>query len=44
MGKVEVNKQKKQASLLQAAFELFTKKGFAKTMKNIYYAYGVNVN
>ena len=31
MGKVELNKQKKQASLLQAAFELFTKKGFAKT-------------
>lgn len=31
MGKVEVNKRQKQATLLQAAFELFTNKGFAKT-------------
>ena len=31
MGKVEVNKQQKQATLLQAAFDLFTNKGFAKT-------------
>ena len=31
MGKVEANKQLKQASLLQAAFDLFTNKGFAKT-------------
>jgi len=31
MGKVEVNKQMKQATLLQTAFDLFTNKGFAKT-------------
>ena len=31
MGKLEINKKLKQNSLYQAAFDLFTNKGFAKT-------------
>lgn len=31
MGKIEINKQLKRATLFQAAFDLFTRKGFAKT-------------
>ena len=31
MGKVDVNKQQKESSLLKTAFEFFTTKGFSKT-------------
>ena len=31
MGKVDVNKQMKESSLLKTAFEYFTTKGFSKT-------------
>ena len=31
MGKVDVNKQQKETSLLKTAFEFFTTKGFSKT-------------